>query len=158
MSIFSENRASRNKKYEHILIDMASRKLADEKYEQDPATWTAFEEKIFILLMDPLPQLQQASKSTGFSYDAVLNALIAPEEVWLSCIKEISEERIPMLQRIRSHIINQRDSYPPRIQYPYEDEKKKMDMEAASTNDTPSALPNDNSDGGDYLSTSMLKR
>lgn len=30
---------------------MASRKLADEKYEQDPATWTAFEEKIFILLM-----------------------------------------------------------------------------------------------------------
>ncbi|GAB4842894.1 hypothetical protein Ancab_040443 [Ancistrocladus abbreviatus] len=99
-------------------------------------------------------------RQPGFFYDPVLNTVIAPDDVWESYMKVNKNARrfrkkgCPFFKELGiifgDPMVKCKDVYP-LIQYPLdEEEEEKLDLEDASTNDTPSALPSNGSDGDDY--------
>ncbi|GMH10928.1 hypothetical protein Nepgr_012769 [Nepenthes gracilis] len=121
----------------------------------------------------PHGQLQRKGKllrQPGIIYDPVLNAVIAPDDVWESYIKvnknakRFRKKGCPFFNELaiifEDTTVKYKDVYPwlP-TQYSLDDEDRdKLDLEDASTNDTPSALPSNSSDGDGYPLTSMLRR
>ncbi|KAK6936073.1 Myb/SANT-like domain, partial [Dillenia turbinata] len=97
-------------------------------------------------------------KEPGFSWDPMLNTVSAPEDVWELYVKanknakRFRKKGCPMFNELGLIFGDPeakfKDVYP-LSQYPVCDEDK-LDLEDASTNDTPSAFPSDSSEGNDY--------
>ncbi|GAB2285066.1 hypothetical protein Dimus_039692 [Dionaea muscipula] len=203
---------------------MASRHIADEEFEPDPATWTASEERVFIHLM--VNEVDKGNRSSttfsrkgwkhielefhertnkrysisqfrnkfnqlrrryqdfgklirqpGFSYNPVVNSVIAPDNVWESYIKvnknakRFRRKGFPYYNELGvifdEPLVEYRDPYPALIHHHHHpkypcgggaEEEDKLDTEDASTNDTPSALPSNSTDSDSYRLTSMAYR
>ncbi|RVW41271.1 L10-interacting MYB domain-containing protein [Vitis vinifera] len=104
-------------------------------------------------------------RESGFSWDPVLNTIIANEAVWDSYIKvnksakRFRKKGCPMFNELGIIFGDpaQCKVVFPLAQYPSGNEEK-LELEDASTNATPSAFPSDSSDEKDYSSPSSHRR
>lgn len=105
-------------------------------------------------------------KEPGFSWDPVLNAVIATDETWESYIKgnkkakRFRKKGCPMFNELGiiygDETAGFKDVFP-LSQYPTFDEDK-LEVEDASTNDTQSASPSDSSESKDYTPEGTRRR